>query len=155
HVQESLRFLMTREIAHFQMFHAALDTIQPNFPPGVLQGDPRFTHTYFNMSNGTEVRGPWNQGQGPWPQGEQWAYVEDPLQHSVTTRGLIDQPIVGSSKTQAEVKKLDKALSKLRSTEVASAAPKGENQWSSYPQDTPLSPMDVDETEESEAAHAR
>ena len=60
YVQESLRFLMTREIAHFQMFSAALETIQPNFPPGVLQGDPRFTHTYFNMSNGASVRGPWN-----------------------------------------------------------------------------------------------
>src|SRR5436309_12040791 len=31
--QESLRFLMTREIAHFQMFTAALQTIEPNFPP--------------------------------------------------------------------------------------------------------------------------
>src|SRR6059058_954310 len=32
-VQDSLRFLMTREIDHFQMFGAALDSIQPNFPP--------------------------------------------------------------------------------------------------------------------------
>jgi Mn-containing catalase len=24
---------MTREVAHFQMFEAALETIQPNFPP--------------------------------------------------------------------------------------------------------------------------
>src|SRR3954462_10785372 len=29
HVQETLRFLMTREIAHFQMFTVALETIQP------------------------------------------------------------------------------------------------------------------------------
>ena len=58
HVQDSLRFLMTREIAHFQMFSAALETIQPNFPPGVLQGDPRFTHTFFNMSNGASAEGP-------------------------------------------------------------------------------------------------
>ena len=34
-VRESLGFLMTREIAHFQMFTAALNDIQPNFPPGV------------------------------------------------------------------------------------------------------------------------
>src|SRR5690242_9439269 len=53
-VHESLRFLMTREIAHFQQFSAALANIQPNFPPGVLQGDPRYTHAYFNMSNGAE-----------------------------------------------------------------------------------------------------
>src|SRR5690242_15241549 len=51
-VKETLGFLMTREIAHFQMFNAALDTIRPNFPPGVLQGDPRYTHTFFNMSHG-------------------------------------------------------------------------------------------------------
>ena len=69
-VQDTLRFLMTREIAHFQVFAAALETIEPNFPPGVLQGDPRFTHPYFNMSSGADVRGPWNQGQGPWPKGE-------------------------------------------------------------------------------------
>ena len=63
YVQDSLRFLMTREIAHFQQFSAALATIEPNFPPGIFQGDPRFTHTYYNMSNGDEdMRGPWNEG---------------------------------------------------------------------------------------------
>lgn len=55
-VKESLGFLMTREIAHAQMFTAALGTIQPNFPPGVLQGDPHFTHAYYNMSNGPSAR---------------------------------------------------------------------------------------------------
>jgi Mn-containing catalase len=68
-VQESLRFLMTREISYSQMFTAALADIQPTVPPGVLQGDPRFTHAYYNMWNGVSVRGPWNQGQGPWPDG--------------------------------------------------------------------------------------
>lgn len=63
-VQESLRFLMTREITHFQQFSAALATIEPNFPPGVLQGDPRYTHLAFDMSNGSSFRGPWNEGQG-------------------------------------------------------------------------------------------
>ena len=56
-VRETLRFLMTREIAHFQMFGAALETIQPNFPPGILQGDPRYTNTYYNLSNGASARG--------------------------------------------------------------------------------------------------
>ena len=69
YVQDSLRFLMTREIAHFQQFSAALDTIEPNFPPGGLQGDLRFTHTYFNMSHGEDGRGPWNKGKGPWEKG--------------------------------------------------------------------------------------
>ena len=48
---------MTREIAHFQMFEAALATIQPNFPPGVLQGDPRYGNLYFNMSGGNDYQG--------------------------------------------------------------------------------------------------
>ena len=65
HVQETLRFLMTREIAHFKMFQAALETIQPNFPPGVLQGDPRYTHTYFNLSNGASARGPGTRARAP------------------------------------------------------------------------------------------
>src|SRR5690606_4765229 len=78
-VKETLNFLMTREVAHFQMFEAALASIQPNFPPGVLQGDPRFSNLYFNMSNGSNVRGPWNEGQTP-DLGETWQYIEDPIQ---------------------------------------------------------------------------
>lgn len=63
YVSDTLGFLMTREIAHLQMFSAALETIQPNFPPGVLQGDPRYTHTYFNMSDGASARDRWNEGR--------------------------------------------------------------------------------------------
>lgn len=80
-VKDTLNFLMTREIAHFNQFTAALDTIQNNFPPGVLQGDERFVHKAFNMSEGSvdgSVRGPWNEGQGPWPAGEEWEYIEEP-----------------------------------------------------------------------------
>ncbi|MFB6374549.1 MAG: manganese catalase family protein, partial [Bradymonadaceae bacterium] len=55
-VKGTLQFLMSREIAHFRQFHAALEEIQPNFPPGVLQGDPDFNQTYFNISNGEDVR---------------------------------------------------------------------------------------------------
>ncbi len=151
HVQESLRFLMTREIAHFQMFATALESIQPNFPPGVLQGDPRYTHAYFNMSNGADARGPWNQGQGPWNPGEQWDYIDDPLKHCVETQGLINRQIRGSSRTQDEVQRMNRELGKMRSQEIMSAIPKGENQWSDYPQRTVASPMEVDETEEEEA----
>jgi len=155
YVQETLRFLMTREIAHFQQFHAALDTIQPNFPPGVLQGDPRYTHLYFNMSNGADARGPWNQGQGPWKVGEQWEYIDDPLKHCVETRGLVDQPIRGSSKTQAQAEKLTRELSKQRHLEASVAVPKGENQWSAYPQDTLQSPMDAVEIDDEEAVSVK
>ncbi|WP_164100856.1 manganese catalase family protein [Candidatus Laterigemmans baculatus] len=140
HVKDTLRFLMTREIAHFQMFGAALETIQPNFPPGILQGDPRHTHTYFNMSNGASARGPWNEGQGPWPAGEEWVYVEDPLDHVIQTQGGTKQEIEGSKRTEKEVQTLNRNLSKERSKEVSSAVPKGENQWSCYPQETLDSP---------------
>jgi Mn-containing catalase len=140
HVKETLRFLMTREIAHFQMFGAALESIEPNFPPGVLQGDPRHTHTYFNMSNGASARGPWNQGQGPWPEGEEWVYIEDPIDHVINTQGETKQKIEGTRLTQKEVDKVDRDLSKRRSKEVQSALPSGENQWSSYPQESLASP---------------
>lgn len=131
YVKESLRFLMTREIAHFQMFEAALQTIQPNFPPGVLQGDPRHSNTYFNMSNGSEVRGPWNDGVSP-ELGETWRYIEDPIGHVVSTNGLLDQDIDGTERTEEAVEELNKTLSEERSTEVKSATPTGENQWSTY-----------------------
>jgi Mn-containing catalase len=65
-VREALGFLMTREIAHQKSFEKALYAIEPNFPTGKQPGDPRFTDTYFNMSQGDgDQRGPWNQG-GNW-----------------------------------------------------------------------------------------
>ena len=132
HVKDTLRFLMTREVSHFQMFGAALNTIEPNFPPGILQGDPRYTHLYFNMSNGQSVRGPWNQGSGPWPDGEEWVYIDDPLQHVEQTNGLKQQPIEGNSHTEKQVEKIDRTLSKERSTMIAAAMPPGELQWNEY-----------------------
>jgi Mn-containing catalase len=133
HVRETLGFLMTREIAHFQQFNAALNTIQPNFPPGVLQGDPRYSHAYFNMSNGTgDARGPWNEGQGPWPQGEHWSYIGDPDSHVRETRGEVDEKPEGTKLTMEEMKKKDKELSKIRSTEIKSSMPKGVQYWSEY-----------------------
>jgi len=60
-VKDALGFLMTREIAHQQQFEKALYSMSPNFPPGKLAGDPRFTNVYFNMSQGNgDTRGPWN-----------------------------------------------------------------------------------------------
>lgn len=78
-VQDTLTFLMTREVTHFQQFTAALNELPVNFPPGQLPGDNRFQNVAFNMSNGDgSVRGPWNEGQGPWPQGMEWEYIERP-----------------------------------------------------------------------------
>ena len=70
-VKDALGFLMTREIAHQKSFEKALYSIEPNFPPGKLPGQPEFTDKYYNLSRGEgDMRGPWNQG-------EQWDYVSD------------------------------------------------------------------------------
>lgn len=130
YVKESLNFLMTREIAHMQMFTAALESIQPNFPPGVLQGDPRFTHTFYHMSNGRVVHGPWNQGQGPWEPGENWEYIADPVQQVMQTQGGTQQPIKGTKHTPEEVAQLNKQRSQQRSQEVNQAITAQQNSWS-------------------------
>ena len=70
-VKEALGFLMTREIAHQKSFEKALYAIQPNFPPGKLEGRPEFASVYYNMSQGDgEVQGPWNSG-------DKWQVVSD------------------------------------------------------------------------------
>lgn len=140
YVQESLRFLMTREIAHFQMFGAALATIEPNFPPGVLQGDPRHTHTYFNMSNVASARGPWNQGRGPWGPGESWEYIEDPVRHVIETQGEVEHRPVGTTQSEDDVQRINRQLSKMRSQEIKQAVGTGTNQWCTYPQEHLQSP---------------
>jgi len=131
YVKQSLDFLMTREIAHFQMFTAALQDIQPNFPPGVLQGNPRYTNTYFNMSNGASVRGPWNQGQLPLGGGE-WVYIENPVRQVLETQGQINKGIEGTDVTDQARFSLESQLAEARSTEVKQATPTGEAQWSEY-----------------------
>ncbi len=131
YVRETLRFLMTREVAHYQMFEAALNTIQPNFPPGVLQSDPRYSNTYFNMSAGESVRGPWNEGVSS-QLGEEWQYVEKPLETVVETEGLTKLEPQGTERTDATVKAADKALAKERTAEIKAATPKGGAQWSTY-----------------------
>lgn len=63
-IKDALRFLMTREIAHQKSFEKALYSIQPNFPPGKLPGDPAFTDLYMDMSQGDgDVEGSWNSGE--------------------------------------------------------------------------------------------
>ena len=133
HVQESLRFLMTREIAHMQMFTAALNTIAENFPPGVLQGDPRYTHVYFNMSDGEgSARGPWNEGQGPWGEGEQWVYSENPEATVRESKGLTKLPVKGSTQTLEQMRKKDETKSNRRSQEIESVTAAGQTAWSEY-----------------------
>jgi Mn-containing catalase len=119
-VKETLRFLMTREVAHFQMFEAALDSIPNNFPPGVLQSDPRYSNTYFNMSNDMDIRGPWNQGQSPQFR-EEWRYIDDPINYVQETMGLVDEMTEGTDRNEKSIQKNNKKLSEKRKTEIDSA----------------------------------
>jgi len=131
YVKETLSFLMTREVAHYKMFEAALDTIQPNFPPAVLQADPRFTQQYFNLSSGDGFRGPWNQGEMP-GMNKDWEFIADPIAHIQETEGLSKLPDTMEAELE-EMAKLNAELSELRSEEVISSEPEGIAQWSDYP----------------------
>ncbi|MBS1625260.1 MAG: manganese catalase family protein [Bacteroidetes bacterium] len=116
-VKETLRFLMTREVAHYQMFEAALDTIQPNFPPGILESDPRYSNIYFNLSEPQSARGPWNDGEST-QLGENWQYVKEPITHLEETDGLLDQPIRGTQRTDKTVAVHNHQLGVQRRSEV-------------------------------------
>lgn len=139
YVKETLRFLMTREVAHLQMFQAALDSIQPNFPPGILQSDPKFSNKYFNMSDGNNFSGPWNEGLSP-EMKEQWQVIEDPVQHVRETDGLLNEKITGTDRTEKSVQKANKILSAERREEANKAAqPSSEGvlDWSDDPVQSP------------------
>lgn len=127
-VKDTLRFLMTREIAHFQMFQAALDSIESNFPPGVLQGDAKYSNLYFNMSNGNDFRGPWNEGTSS-HLGETYQYIEDPIKFVMETNGLRDLKPEGTERTAASIKKLDREMSDKRSSQIKNANTKTNMEW--------------------------
>lgn len=130
YVKDTLSFLMTREIAHFEMFQAALSTIEPNYPPGVLQADPRFTNQYFNLSNPESARGPWNEGKMPIT-GKPWDYKAEPISHVNKTEGLQNQE-KGIEKEMKATEKMNKELGKAKKAEITAAEPKGTAQWSTY-----------------------
>jgi Mn-containing catalase len=129
YIHETLSFLMTREVTHYKMFEAALDSIPNNFPPGVLAADPRYLQNVYNLSDGT-VRGPWNEG-GIKGMGKEFIYIEKPLEQVKETEGQTKL----SDDFSAELKdaeKLDKEMSEVKSAEVKDAEPKGVAQWSTY-----------------------
>lgn len=130
YIHETLSFLMTREVAHYKMFEAALLSIPNNFPPGVLAADPRFTQQAFNMSDGQTVRGPWNEGEMPGT-GLNFEYVEDPISYVKQTQGLSVET-KEFDKQLAATEKLNKKMSEVKSEEVKSAEPEGVAQWSTY-----------------------
>ncbi|HEY4065137.1 MAG TPA: manganese catalase family protein [Puia sp.] len=146
YIHETLRFLMTREVAHYQMFEAALSTIRPNFPPGVLQSDPKFSNVYFNMSSGNNFTGPWNEGKTT-QLGETIQYIEDPIDYVMQTNGLLQHEAKGTDRTEAAVQKINRQMSELKSSEVKGATPPGVQQWN-----TDLEEEDSNESEK--PAHA-
>jgi Mn-containing catalase len=104
----------------------------PNFPPGIMQGDLRFTHTYYNMSHTEDARGPWNKGQGPWEEGEQWEYVDDPVNQVKETAGQREKMIEGHERDEKATKKFEKKLAAQRSGEVTAADPDAEISWEAF-----------------------
>jgi len=129
YVQETLSFLMTREVTHYKMFEAALNSIQPNFPPGVLGADPRYLQNVYNLSDGA-VRGPWNEGEIK-GMGKEFIFVEKPLAQVQETEGQTVLP-EDFSKDLKESEKLNKEMSEIKSAEVKKATPSGVAQWSTY-----------------------
>src|SRR3569833_3122021 len=128
YVKETLRFLMTREVAHYQMFEAALQTITPNFPTGTLQADPKFSNVYFNMSSGNDFTGPWNDGKST-QLGETWRFVEDPIEYVMQTNALLEHEAEGTDRTEDAVTEIERQMSKIKSMEVSSSMPDGVQQW--------------------------
>lgn len=70
-VKDALSFLMTREVAHQLSFEKALYSIRNNFPVGKLPPVEEYANTYYNMSQGDDIRGSWNSD-------EHFRYVADP-----------------------------------------------------------------------------
>ena len=133
-VLATLNFLMAREVAHFQQFEAALETIRPNFPPGIMQSDPRYSNLYANHSCGGEERGPWNEGRSCGLD-EEWQYVADPRRQACETDGLTKLKPSGTERTEASVRTADRKLGKERSQEIRSATPSKRLQWCDYRSD--------------------
>lgn len=131
YVRETLDFLMTREVAHFQQFQAALATIQPNFPPGIFQTNPKYSNLYYNMSQGADARGPWNEGESMELR-EEWQYIDNPLKQVEETDGLLELEPKGTERTEDMIKEKNEMLAKKRSKEILSATPEEDLAWCQY-----------------------
>ena len=96
------------------------------------------------MSNGAEVRGPWNEGETP-VDGEEWKYIADPVEHVRETKGELEMPIEGIAMSEEEMDQMNSELSRERSEEIKIVSPPGPTQWSNYPQKNIEAPMDIQE----------
>ncbi|WP_304249211.1 manganese catalase family protein [Parabacteroides gordonii] len=134
YVKETLDFLMTREVAHYQQFEAALDSIKPNFPPGIFQTNPKYSNLYFDMSKEEEARGPWNEGSSTQLK-EEWQYIDKPQEYVTSTDGLTNVTPKGTDRTEKMVKEKDEKLAKERKKMILSKTPAKDMQWSHYQPD--------------------
>ncbi len=73
--------------------------METNFPPGKLPGDARFTHVYYNLSQGEQDK------RGPWNQGEEWQFVSEPELQMAVDGGSGDATV---QLTTAELVTLEK-----------------------------------------------
>jgi Mn-containing catalase len=66
--------------------------------------------------------------------GEDWQYIDDPIDHVLETNGLLDEKAEGTGRTEASVQADNKILSTERKAEVDEATlPKHEIlSWSVY-----------------------
>lgn len=127
-VKRTLDFLMTREVTHFQQFQAALNSIEPNFPPGVFETNPRYSNLHFNLSEGETYRGSWNEGKSC-KLDEEWQYIENPREYTAHTNGMCDIEPLGTHRTAQSVCEHDCKLAQQRCNEVLSATPERDLSW--------------------------
>lgn len=127
-VKRTLDFLMTREIAHAQQFQAALESFEPHFPAGTMEGNPRYSNLYFNMSEGETYRGRWNKGRSAQLM-EEWQYIEHPREYMRETNGMRDITPEGTLRTDRNVRERNSKVAHMRSNEVLSKTPERELAW--------------------------
>ncbi|GAB3833362.1 hypothetical protein GCM10028895_52320 [Pontibacter rugosus] len=65
---------------------------------------------------------------------EEWLYVDDPLKHVIESNGMTEHGPRGTDITVERAENANMDLSQQRSGHIKSSVPKGENQWSQYPQ---------------------
>lgn len=119
-VKDALGFLMTREVAHQISFEKALYSIRNNFPPGKLPPIEKYANTYFDMSEGGEVRGSWNSD-------ENFDYVTNPQPAVDGGDGLPSVVLPGPQQANLDAMKLrtasDPSVNPVTGTDLGSVPP--------------------------------
>jgi Mn-containing catalase len=116
-MKDTLNFLMSREVAHQQMFEAALASIEENFPPGTLAGDEQLNHAYIadsgNFGDDTEG-GPTTDGYDLAQANSTWGFELDtqPVKHAAQQ---VLNPNEGPKNKNSE-SSLEKAGKKIKET---------------------------------------